>query len=186
MSHQLHTPFHAVQFYSEEKNLFETAASFLGQGFLENRPAVIVATGRHTAGILDALRERMIDIRRAQRLGRLVVLDAERMIETVVAGDVPDQVKLEESFGTVISSLAKSFGSGVKVQLYGEGVNVLWKQGRYDAAIRLEVLFNDLIVKRYPVATLCAYAMRNFLNETMLFDEVCRQHTHVMPALTSH
>jgi hypothetical protein len=185
MSHAVHTPFHAVQFYSEEKNLFETAATFLGQGFLEDRPAVIVATGRHTAGILDALRDRMIDIKRAERLGRLVVLDAERMIETVVAGDVPDPAKLEENVGAVVAALTKTCGPHVNVQLYGEGVNVLWKQGRYDAAIRLEVLWN-VTSRRYPVTTLCGYAMRNFLNETMLFDEVCRQHSHVMPARTAH
>jgi hypothetical protein len=172
-----------VQFYSEERSLYETAGSFLGQGFLDGRSAVIVATGLHTAGILDNLRDRMIDIKRAQRLGQLVVLDAERMIESVVAGNIPDPVKLEESFAGVITSMTKGPG---KVQLYGEGVDVLWKQGRYDAAIRLEVLWNENILKRYPVATLCGYAMRNFLNETMLFDEVCRQHSHVVPARTAH
>jgi hypothetical protein len=185
MSQPRHTPFHAVQFYSDEKNLFEAAASFLGQGFIEARPVLIVATGRHTAGILDNLRERMIDVKRAQRLGKLVALDAERMIETVVTGDAPDAQKLEESVGAVMTSMAKSCGPGLRVQLYGEGVNVLWKQGRYDAAIRLEVLWNT-ISRRYPVASLCGYAMRNFLNETMLFDEVCRQHSHVMLARTTH
>ena len=185
MSSAVYSHHHAVQFYSEEKNLYETVASFLGQGFLEEQPGVVIATGRHTAGILDQLQHRMIDIRRAQRLGDLVVFDADRMLETIAPTDVPEYRRIEESVETVMNGIAERHGRKRPVRLYGEMVDLCWKQGRYDTALRVEVFWNDLS-KRHRILTLCGYAMRNFLNETMLFDEVCRQHTHVRPARWSH
>ena len=175
------TPHHAVQFFGEDNTLFETVSSFLGQGFLEGQPAIIIATGHHAGGILSELQQRMIDVNRARRLGDLVVFDAQRMLETIIDGEIPNAAKIEDTFGALFTTMTQRRGRRPSVRLYGEGVDVLWKQGRYDTAIRLEVLWNDLC-HRYPVATLCGYAMRNFLNETMLFEEVCRQHTHVMPA----
>ncbi len=187
MSHPVYEGHHSVQFYGEEKHLFETAASFLGQGFLEGQPAIMFATGRHAAGILDQLQHRMIDIKRAQRLGDLMVFDAERMLETIIEGDFPNCSKIEENVSALMATMAKRRRPRrTTVRVYGEMVDLLWKQGRYDAAIRIEVFWNELS-KRYPIAaTLCSYAMRNFLNETMLFEEVCRQHTHVLPALVAH
>jgi hypothetical protein len=176
---------HAVQFYGEEKNLYETVSSFLGQGFLDTQPALIIATGRHTVGILDQLQHRMIDIRRAQRLGDLVVFDAERLLETIAPTDVPDCVRIEENIERVMSTFAERHGRFTSVRVYGEMVDLCWKQGRYDTALRIEVFWNELS-KRHRMSTLCGYAMRNFLNETMLFDEVCRQHTHVIPAHLAH
>ena len=181
MSSPLHKPYHAVQFFGEDKTLFDTVAAFLGQGFLEGQPGIIIATSQHAAGILNELQQRMIDVNRARRLGDLVVFDAQRMLETFVEDEIPNATKVEETFGALINSMTQRRGRPPSVRLYGEGVDVLWKQGRYDTAIRLEVLWNDLC-HRHAVATLCGYAMRNFLNETMLFEEVCRQHTHVLPA----
>ena len=103
MSHPVYEGHHSVQFYGEEKHLFETAASFLGQGFLEGQPAVMFATGRHAAGILDQLQHRMIDIKRAQRLGDLMVFDAERMLETIIEGDLPNCSKIEENVSALMA-----------------------------------------------------------------------------------
>ena len=175
------TSYHAVQFFGEDKTLFETAAAFLGQGFLERQPALIIATSQHAAGILNELQQLMIDVNRARRLGDLVVFDAHRMLETMIDGEIPNPTKIEETFVSLFTTMTQRRGHRPSIRLYGEGVDVLWKQGRFDTAIRLEVVWHNLCA-RYPIATLCGYAMRNFLNETMLFEEVCRQHTHVLPA----
>ena len=65
------------------------------------------------------------------------------------------------------------------VRAYGEMVDVLWKQGREDAAIRLEILWNKL-AHTYGFALLCGYSMGNFYKQAERFQEVCRQHTHVL------
>jgi len=58
-------------------------------------------------------------------------------------------------------------------------VDVLWKQGRTEAAIRLELLWNGLAA-RFRFALLCGYSMGNFYKQAALFQEVCRHHTHVL------
>jgi hypothetical protein len=127
----------------------------------------------------------MIDIKRAQRLGDLVAFDADRLLETIAPTNVPDCRRIEDNIDKVMHTFAERHGVHTPVRLYGEMVDLCWKQGRYDTALRIEVFWNELS-KRYRISTLCGYAMRNFLSETMLFDEVCRQHTHVIPARLAH
>ena len=57
-------------------------------------------------------------------------------------------------------------------------VDVLWRRGQSDAAIRLEVLWNDLAAL-YSFSLLCGYAIGTFYKETSRIEDVCRQHTHV-------
>jgi hypothetical protein len=177
--------YHGVQFYGEEKNLYDTVASFLAQGLIQGEPALIVATGRHTVGILDHLQYRMIDIKRAQRMGDLIAFDAHRLIEKVAPTDVPDDARIHETVQEVMSVFAARRARSTPVRVFGEMVDLCWKEGRYDTALRIEVCWNDLL-KRYRMPTLCGYGMRHFLSDPMLLDEVCRQHTHVVPARLAH
>jgi signal transduction histidine kinase len=61
-------------------------------------------------------------------------------------------------------------------------VNLLWRAGNPDAAIRLEELWNQLARGR-SFALLCGYAMSNFGHEhdAERFAEVCRSHSRVVP-----
>jgi len=64
------------------------------------------------------------------------------------------------------------------VRCFGEGVDVLWKAGLDDAALRLEDMWNRLTATR-DIRTLCAYSVTNFYKDTSLraiFDE----HSHVV------
>jgi hypothetical protein len=66
------------------------------------------------------------------------------------------------------------------VRAYGEMVDVLWKQGRAEAAIRLEVLWNNL-AETHTFSLLCGYSIGNFYKQTDKLEEVCALHTHVHP-----
>ena len=57
-------------------------------------------------------------------------------------------------------------------------VDVLWKQGLTESAIKLEILWNKLALK-YRFALLCGYAMGNFYKQAKQLDDICAQHTHV-------
>jgi hypothetical protein len=86
--------------------------------------------------------------------------------------------------GGLMTDFLKGRADRTVVRAYGEMVDVLWKEGRSRAAIRLEMLWNALAM-RSGVALLCGYAMANFYRQTHLFEEVCRQHTHhMMPGET--
>ncbi len=176
----IHSHHHAVQFYENDSSLFATVAGFLSQGLVEGHPAIVIATAEHTAAILEHLNGRMIDVEKARALGELIVLDAHQTLAMFMVDDKPDPARFEGSVGRVIGNLLQGRSDRTLVRAYGEMVDVLWKDGREDAAIQLELLWNSL-AGRYGFALLCGYAMGNFFKQTDRFEEVCRQHTHVIP-----
>lgn len=176
----IHSRHHAVQFYENDSSLFATVAGFLSQGLVEGHPAILIATAEHTAAILDHLNGRMIDVAKARALGELTVLDAHQTLAMFMVDDRPDPVRFESSIGRMIGSLLQGRSERTLVRAYGEMVDVLWKDGREDAAIQLELLWNNL-AGQYGFALLCGYAMGNFFKQTDRFEEVCSQHTHIIP-----
>jgi hypothetical protein len=94
---------------------------------------------------------------------------------------MPDAHRFEETIGTLVADVLNNRSGRTMIRAYGEMVDVLWKDGKAEAAIRLEMLWNKL-ANQHGFALLCGYAMGNFFKQTALFEEVCRQHTHVMPA----
>lgn len=179
---------HAVQFYGDRDSLFSTVAAFLGQGFGQGHAAIIIATKDHCAAILERLKDRSVDVERAHDAGTLIVLDAHHTLDLFMDGDMPDPMRFEASVGRLIGDLLAESDERLLIRAYGEMVDVLWKQGRSHAAIRLEMLWNRL-AQRHGFSLLCGYAMGNFYKETRGFEEVCRQHTHIVaptkePAVT--
>ena len=67
---------------------------------------------------------------------------------------------------------------GISPSAWRESVEVM---GETDAAIRLEVLWNEL-ASTHTFSLLCGYAIGNFYKEASRLEEVCRQHTHVLGA----
>lgn len=174
---------HAVQFYSNEACLCSTVATFLGEGFAQGSPAIVIATEPHTAAILDALAARYIDVAAARRSGDLVLLDAAATLAALMADGTPDPERLERCVGALITkTLAGRTRTGIRV--YGEMVDLLWNEGRADAAIRLEALWNEL-GSRYAFSLLCGYSVGNFYKQTQQFSDICAQHTHVYGADSS-
>lgn len=176
---------HAVQFYGDDESLFTTVAGFLSQGFVDGHPAIVIATPDHCAAILDRLRGRLIDVEKAQKLGRLIVLDAQQTLDLFMVRGMPDQHRFDDSVGKLIGEVLEGREDKVLIRAYGEMVDVLWKKGMPDAAIRLEMLWNRL-AQRHGFALLCGYSMGNFYKETKGFEAVCSQHTHIVAPLGEH
>ena len=83
----------------------------------------------------------------------------------------------------VISSLRTikaAKGDAPRVAACGECAPVLWAQGKGEAALRLEQLWNG-IAKTYDVDILCAYPVLDFLGEESqdMFRQICAEHTAV-------
>jgi len=171
---------HAVQFYDDEKVLYATVAGFLGQGLVDEQPAILIATEAHRQPILDDLRERSLDVDHAQRNGDLIVLDAHQTLARFMIDDLPNADAFESTAGSLIRDLLIQRSRHTLIRAYGEMVDVLWQEGKPDAAIRLEILWNRL-ADRYGFALLCGYSMGHFYKQTDRFEDVCRQHAHVVP-----
>ena len=174
------THHHAVQFYRDEASLFTTVAGFLSEGLGSHQPAIVIATLPHRAAIEEHLCGRLINCARARREGDLIMLDAEDMLGQFMIGDQPDADFFDKNVGVVIRQ-ALSGRRGTVARAYGEMVDVLWKQGRTEAALAVEILWNKLIV-RHGLALLCGYSMGNFYKQPKQLDAVRSHHTHVVGA----
>lgn len=169
---------HAVQFYGTDESLFTTVATFLAAGLVSGQPAVVTATPSHRIPIINHLRERLIDCDRALRNGDLVLLDAEATLDLFMVNDEPDEELFEGNVGRLLDQ-AINGRHRVVLRAYGEMVDVLWKQGRSEAAIKLEILWNKLAMK-YNFALLCGYSMGSFYKQTQQLEEVIALHTDVV------
>ena len=179
----IHTHHHAVQFYGNDTSLFTTVGGFISEGLVAGQPAVIIATESHRAAIVEQLTTRLIDVKEAERVGDLVLLDAHEALATFMTEGGPDAEAFERHVGGVMQKILNGRPRTV-LRAYGEMVDVLWKEGRTEAAIKLEILWNKLATS-YQFALLCGYSMGNFYKQAEQFQEVCRQHTHVLDTDTN-
>ncbi len=173
---------HRVQFYDTDDFLALTVANFLEEGLRGGQPLVVIATESHRLSFASRLKSKGHDVDRASGSGQLMLLDARDTLERFMVGSVPDPDRFKTVVGTALQS-ARQLGGGTAVlRLYGEMVDLLWRDGNTEGALQLEQLWNDL-AHTYEFSLLCAYAMGNFYRSTDAdhFQAVCHHHTHVSP-----
>jgi hypothetical protein len=171
--------YHAVRFYENAKSLSKIVAAFLSQGFAAGDPGVVLATPSHRAAILRELVAGGVDVVAVQRSGDLLLLDAEGALSTFMTDGNPDAQKFTISMREAIEHACHG-RADCTVRMYGEMVDVLWKDGNRQAAIRLEILWNQL-ANVQAFSLLCGYAMGDFYKDAN-FAHICGHHTHVVAA----
>jgi signal transduction histidine kinase len=171
---------HVVQFYENDTFLTDAVADFLAEGVAAGEPLVVIATPPHREALSLRLRAHGIDVDHAAAAGGCAFLDARETLGRFMVGPTPDPQRFQSEVGGVLATLAERRPS--RVRAYGEMVDVLWKEGNTDGAVRLEELWNEL-AELHDFSLLCAYAMGNFVGTAHAkgFQRVCRAHTHVVP-----
>jgi len=167
---------HTVQFYESDDFLCSVITEYVSEGVRAGEPAIIVATQAHNEMFALALRAEGV------AMDRVTFLDARQTLAMFSTAGRIEPEKFMSSVGAVIDSATANTN---RVRVYGEMVDLLWRDGHTEAAVQLEGLWNDL-AELYPFRLLCAYSMNDFASaaHSARFDEVCRTHTHVMPAET--
>jgi hypothetical protein len=171
---------HAVQVYADLGELARSVSAYLAAGFELGEPAVLVATPEHLSAFMSSLATVGWDEGRIGRAGLLATADAAETLEAVMAGgERPSKRVLEQRVGDLLDRFP-----GRHVRAFGEMVDILSREGRTEAAIALEDLWNDYGGRR-DFALLCGYHLDVFDREAQagLLPDVCRTHSHVLPAL---
>ena len=169
---------HGVHFYEDDASLCRKVATFLGQGLVVGDPAVVLVTPSHREQIVAELGRQHVDVRSVERSGALVFLDASDTLGVCMVNGTPDAELFSAYMGMVLSQLGR-IKPRATIRAYGEMVDVLWKAGETEAAVRLEVLWNALAAT-YRFSLLCGYAMGHFYKEPEAFARVCAQHSDVL------
>jgi PAS domain S-box-containing protein len=172
---------HVVQFYENDAFLVDQMARFIGGGLGAGDRTIVIATEPHRRELERHLTARGLDVRAAGRSGAYVALDAAATLSRFMVGAGPDPARFADVVGDVIARASR--GDGRPVRAFGEMVSLLWTDGRRDAAIHLEQLWNTL-AREHPMSLLCAYPMAAFGDDDAgpLLSRICGEHTHVVPA----
>jgi DcmR-like sensory protein len=171
--------FHAVRFYESQASLCRTVADFLGEGIALGQPGLVIATPAHRDALLTELRSRHLDVDQVQAAGTLLLLDARAVLARFMVDGMPDTSLFKTHVPAALDRLCRG-RKGCTIRAYGEMVDVLWQDGLTAAAIRLEMLWNQLAMT-HDFSLLCGYAMGNFYKDAGMRD-VCAQHSHVIAA----
>jgi hypothetical protein len=169
--------FHGVQFYNDPDALCRIVGGFVGEGLEQGALALLIATPDHAARIDSCLRARGIDVDDLKRHGSLVTLDAHETLQLFMVDGMPNP----GAFRRVVSSALTHVGRGREhctIRAYGEMVDLLWKDDREAAAIRLETLWNQLATT-HDFKLLCGYSMGSFYKAAAI-EEICDQHSHLI------
>src|SRR5687767_3094728 len=128
-------PYHAVSFYDNEKSLATIVAEFLAEGLTDGTPGIVVATPAQRAAIVRELGARGLDVVSLKQSDDLVLLDASDTLSSFTANGKLDVRVFNDSLCAVIERACRG-RTDCTVRIYGQMVDILWKEGKRDLAIR--------------------------------------------------
>jgi PAS domain-containing protein len=174
---------HAVQFYENDAALIENLGQHTAQALTMGNIAIVIATGPHRAALAEELALRGFDAAAAALAGRYMEFDAAETVSEFMAQGVPNKSLFEATIGALVRRAAADCAPSQSLVLYGEMVALLWTEGKKEAAVVLEQLWNDL-AQRHTFQLLCGYPINAFdrADDRRYFFQICGEHTQINPA----
>lgn len=173
---------HAVQFYETDSSLIDALLQRFAPGLACGDAAVIIGTADHRQALALQLEARGIDLDGARESQRYIELDSAATLEKLLVEGWPDAGRFAEVIGGLVGQ-TQSSNPERHLLLFGEMVAHLWAEGKHDATLRLEELWNEL-AGRHAFFLLCGYPLELFSRSehSSKFFRICGEHTHVNPA----
>jgi DNA-binding NarL/FixJ family response regulator len=172
---------HEVQFYSDDAVFLDSFAHFIATALKSDRAAIAIVTESHRSGLVSRLKAQGLDVDAAIQQGAYTQLDVAETLSTFMVDGMPDATRFFEVAGGLIETAAiaarqEHYG----VVVCGECSPTLWAEGKADAAIRVEQLF-DQVGKAFGLDTFCGYAWSSFHGEEHehAFQSICAEHSAV-------
>jgi PAS domain S-box-containing protein len=174
---------HAVQFYEDDATFLDGLSEYVGSALGTGRVCLVIATKSHREQLALRLKDWGIDVPFAARSNRYISLDAQESLAEFMDDGWPDEELFNSFIEPVLQAIVGMPRNGKSIVAFGEMVAVLWAQGKCEAAIRLEQLWNKL-ARRYSFSLRCAYPIGCFGKEAHHepFRRICAEHKRVIPA----
>jgi PAS domain S-box-containing protein len=171
-----------VQFYEEDSFLLDGLTRLVGAAVAAGDSALVVATQAHSEGLRRRLNESGLDLAVPEQQGRFVMLDAAETLAKFMVEGRPDGALFQEVIGGLIAKLAADNGKRHQLTVFGEMVALLWAEGKQEAALELEQLWNRLMEKQ-AFHLHCAYPLHLFqrTQDGAAIKKICAEHSHVTP-----
>jgi signal transduction histidine kinase len=179
-----HATEHIVRFYYAESRLFDEVVEFASEALDSGGGAILIATRAHLAAMAPRLAERASSHDGASDAGSFVSIDAQEALAGFMVDGWPEETRFFATIGGLIAKARTSASAkNGPARVYGEMVTVLCAMGQFDAALRVEALWNAL-ARQHSFTLFCAYPHGLFQNaeQSRIFERICRAHTRVLPS----
>jgi len=170
---------HQVAFQRDDASIVDDFTRFIEFALKMENPVIVIATESHRTNLRQRLQARGRDIATAIQEGTYISLDADDMLSEVMVNDWPDSTRFLKVASDLIMEAAKAAkGKYFRVAACGECASSLIAQGKPEAAIELEHLW-DKIARSHYVDILCEYLLRDFQTEeaSPIFERICVAHS---------
>lgn len=174
---------HELQFYQNDDALLDRLARIIGSALGSGNSGVVIATKAHRYDLERLLTVFGIDVSLVAKQGRYHALDASDTLGKFMVSGWPDSKRFIDVIGaTIAQAKANARGEDALVAAFGEMVAVLWAEGKSEAALHLERLWDEL-TKTHSFQLHCAYPMSLFPREadTQSIQHICAQHSNLVP-----
>lgn len=170
---------HEAMFYSTDRQLLDHLTQFVAAALNAGNGSVVIATGAHREGLARSLEASGVDIAGALEQGRYIAVDVAELLSTCMVNGVIKPNQFLQGFGDLIFQAASAAKTEhPRVAVFGEGPDLLWKQGNINAAIQDEKLGNQL-AETYAVDILCGYSLSNVCGVAAVdvLRQICAEHS---------
>lgn len=170
---------HIVQLYRDKVFFAEAVSRFVGEGLRQSECVIVMASDAHWVSVSKRLEQAGVDLGRALQQGQIQAREAGSALAGFMEDGMPQWNPFRKEIGGAIAQGIRSHG---RVRVFGEMVDILWRDGRREAAIRLEEFWNRL-GREQQFSLLCAYFLDN-LDRSIYggpLECICRSHSHLIP-----
>jgi DNA-binding NarL/FixJ family response regulator len=172
---------HAVQFYSDDASLLLGFTGFIEAALSAENVVIVVATEPHRNALFQRLRANGVNIGAAIEQGKYIPLDVNDTLAAFMGNDLPDPVRFRKIVGDLLAGVAKGVkSSDPRIAACGECAPTLWAQGKAEAAVQLEHLWDE-IARSGNINILCGYVLNSFQRnqESNVYERICAEHSAV-------
>jgi hypothetical protein len=169
---------HTVQLYQDEQSLVEAVTLYASAGLGKGDAVILLATPPHLDAVRRRLEDQGFDLGPLQEWRQLTVADAAGLLAELMVDGQPDSERFTGRIGGLIEQ-ARGADRYPKVRVYGEMVNLIWRDDP-TATRRLEELWNEVIAA-HRISLFCAYCVDGAEEWRRFPRELRAAHSHVIP-----
>jgi DNA-binding NarL/FixJ family response regulator len=172
---------HDLQIYSNDEHFLDGFTSFIAGGLNAGNGVVVVATEAHRLGLVQKLQTQGFNLDALIKSGSYISMNTRETLSSFMVDDQPDPDQLESVVSSLVNTASKApNGATRRVIACGECAPFLWAQGKLNAALRVEELW-DAASRQYGLRILCGYVSGNFQEQEdqRIFQRICSLHSIV-------
>jgi len=168
---------HVVQVYDNDEIFIDTLTGFVESAIRSHESAIVIATNAHLSALEANLEKCGHSIETLISDNKFIPVGAEDMLHEILINGKPDENKFMEAISGLLKHAKLNLNN---VRAFGEMVAILWAQGKKDATLQLEDLWNKLCVQD-SFCRYCAYPRELFpINEADDDKMVCDCHSKMI------